>query len=257
MTRKKYFKYKFYCNSAYYASLVAALVVGMIIGQRLRTRTKPVHTQEPAAPYTAELVDTTNNVVSTPTPKVPVQTQVPSKDTNILRPRIDSLVALNWALLDSATERYSARLDSQYNLGRFFNKSEIKELNKLLGNYIIRYTDTIAGDTLLNFATTIMPLNANTPLVTFESLVYLVNVPSQDLNKYGIVFDSDHVECFTDARRQKVFEQYIKAYSNTFTKDDSPNFDIPELASIQQQYNKNRQQIIALQNQIVERTNTN
>ena len=247
MNKKKYFKYKFYCNSAYYASLIAALVIGVIIGQRFPKHTNATKSQEPAPRATVQQIDTVIPVEQT-APKI----NHPTVDNGItiLHHRIDSLRAANVAMFDSVAEEYIAHLDSQYTLGRFFGKTEIAQLNTLVGRYLQSDALNPTGDTLLNVASQIMPLTARTPLVTFESVVYLANIPQQTLDRFGVVFDSEHIDHFTNATRQKTFQKYLDAYSNTFVGEDEPNFQISEFASIQQKYNANKRQISELQNQI-------
>ena len=257
MTKKKYFKYKFYCNSAYYASLIAMLVVGMIVGRRIlpTTRNTPIKNQE--AQQTAVVpvdVDTVKTIAAQPTQKAPKAQIMPitkDNDTSILRHKIDSLSAANMAMFDSVAERYCAKLDSRYTLGKFFKTSEITQLNEMIAQCL---NDSLVGDTLLNTAKEMLPLTRKTPLVTFEALISITNVSEQDLAKFGIVFDSEHIDCFTNAAKQRVFEQYLCEYTNVSTAAGKPNFAVPEIAVIRQKYDANQRQIDNLRNQIKEKS---
>lgn len=255
MNKKKYFKYKFYCNSAYYASLIAALVVGIIIGQRLSTASKAAQ-YSPRAQNVQEQRTYTIDTIRTPVLQKlqPVQ-NTPNPELGIIRHKIDSLQFANVAMQDSVAEKYAARIDKQYTLGRFFNKTEIAKLNKLMNTHLAMMAQNDDSDTLLNnIATEIMPLNTKTPLVTFESIIYITDVSSSDLAKFGIVYNSERIEGFTDAARQKTLQNYFDAYANAFTAEDEPNFEIPEFASIRQRYTANKQQIYELNRQIQEKS---
>ena len=256
MTKKKYFKYKFYCNSAYYASLIAMLVVGMIVGRRIlpTTRNTPIKNQEAQQTEVVPVDVDTVKTITVPTPPMPKAQIMPitkDNDTSRLRHKIDSLSAANMAMFDSVAERYSAKLDSRYTLDRFFNKSEITQLNEIMVRFL---NDSLASDTLLNTAKEMLPLTRKTPLVTFEALISITNVSEQDLAKFGIVFDSEHIDRFTNAAKQRVFEQYLRAYTKVSTATGEPNFVVPEIASIRQQYDANRRQIANLKNKIQEKS---
>lgn len=251
MTKKKYFKYKFYCNSAYYASLIAMLVVGMIIGRRIQPTTKNAPVQISGPQMEVVSADTIKTSAAPATQKPPIMPITKDNNTSILRHKIDSLSAANMAMFDSVAERYCAKLDSRYTLGLFFNQSEIMQLHKLLAQYM---NDSLVGDTLLNTAKEILPLTQKTPLVTLEALIAIANISEQDLAKFDIVFDSEHIDRFTNAAKQRVLEQYLRAYTKVSTATGEPNFLVPEIASIRQQYDANRRQIANLKNQIQEKS---
>lgn len=253
MKRKKYFQYRFYCNSAYYASLIAVFVVGVILGQRLPKRAETAQSQK-TKPNT-ELQKTDTMRAHTDTVRAPVIAPVrAAPDTSLAHRQIDSLAKANNKMFDSVAEKYVAHLDSQYTLGKFFSAPEIKRLNQMAKKYIASDTGAAVCDTLLDIMSESVPLKSKLPLVTFESLIYLADIPQQDLDSFGIVFDSDHIDHFTDARRQKIFQQYLDAYSSACVDGEQPNFSIPEIAAIRQEYDANCQRIANLRHQIKEKS---
>lgn len=141
---------------------------------------------------------------------------------------LDSLAAANQNLFDKSAEKYFEKIDKKYTMGRFFNASEIAQINKILTPY--------TADTEL---ASYMPLGASTTIAGFEDIVRATGIAPAKLMPVGVEFDCGYIFRFRDAAKQKLFESYIDAIEAAFMADESPNFEIREIAPIRAEYTAN------------------
>ena len=125
-------------------------------------------------------------------------------------------------------------------MGRFFSASNIAKINTTLAPYIANIKD----DKRLKSVT---PLRANTTINDFEYVVRTSGIVPEKLRQFGVEFDCGHIFMFQDAAKQKLFLSYVDEIALAFNDDDSPNFDIREVAPIRAEYTANNAKMDSIQ----------
>ena len=145
----------------------------------------------------------------------------------------EHLVKQNQKLFDSAVLIYRARLEREYNMGRFFTDAEIREINSAMHEYadseiqrIVKNKRTNIGEIeFWNFVRK-RTLDKNSSIMdmiaTFNKMAFIpLTGIKRDGGKIG----------FTNQANNKLIQKFYDEYFI-----DSPNFKVAEFASIKKEY---------------------
>ena len=161
---------------------------------------------------------------------------------------IDSIEERNDLLLGVALHNYFERLDKKYTLGKFLNPSQIKNINAVIESYL--YKVSKSDDIVYKYAKSYMPINANTPLCAFTDIVNYLYITPIELMPYGVEFDNGVIFRFYDKKSQNLFYKYLEDYELAFISDTTPNFSVPEINHIREEFLQNHEKIIELESSI-------
>lgn len=237
MTKKKtinFSKYPGLNNIALYASIIAVLGLGTLVTAHYMGRKKARR----------EVARLTNEIrKNQESQKTYISTAPEFIENKKLKKTVDSLDRRNLELFLGAKEKYFARIDRRYTLGRFFTPNQIAKLN----NIVMPYAKQIKKDDsqLYMFIKNNTPLKSRTTIPTMEDIIRNLDIPAEKFAPMDMVVDGGYLYMFNDARQQKLFEAYLTEIDAAFANKDEnePNFAIREIAPIQAEYMHNKREI--------------
>ncbi len=234
-------KYPGLNNIVLYTSIIAVLGLGALVTTHYMGRKKA---RREVARLTTEIrknCDAQKTYIST-APEVAENKQ--------LKRTLDSLDRRNTELFLTAQEKYFARIDSKYTLGRFLTPKQLAQLNKI----VMPYANKISkSDTeWYRFIKDNTPLKSRTHIPTFEDVIRGLDIPAEKFAPMDMIIDGGYLYMFNDARQQKLFEAYLTEIDAAFSnkEENSPNFAIREIAPIQSEYMHNKREITKLDTRI-------
>lgn len=176
--------------------------------------------------------------------QVPQRKPTNTKEFNQAVHLRDSLSEVNWTMFNVAQEKYFDRVDKKYTMGRFFNKRELRELNRVLAPYLTAR----AGETDIDYkyVRVLTPIKSSTPLSAFIDAVGILNVESADMAPFDMIFDNGFLYAFNDPKNEDLFEEYLDACADGCIAEEGPNFTPREFAGIRDEYLRNERQIDSL-----------
>ena len=234
-------KYKNLSNLALYATIIAVLGIGIISVSHYMGRKKARR----------EITRLNNEIYKNRDAQHTYTTTAPEFIENKrLKKSLDSLDRRNAELFMNAQEKYFNRIDVKYPMGRFFTPAQISELNKIVMPYAGKISESDTD--IYNFIKKKTPITGKMTISEFESVLHLLNIPSEKFAPMDMVVDNGFLFLFNDARQQKLFESYLEDLSRTFSEFDEtrPNFEIPENAQIYDEYTNNMHKISKLNKKI-------
>ncbi|MBO4700507.1 MAG: hypothetical protein J5620_02020 [Alphaproteobacteria bacterium] len=237
MTKKStinFSKYPGLNNIALYASIIAVLGLGTLVTAHYMGRKKARR----------EIERLNNEINKNKTAQNTYIATAPEFIKNKeLKRTVDSLEKRNIELLLGAQEKYFARIDRRYTLGRFFTPNQIAKLN----NIVMPYANKIKKDDSqwYMFIKNNTPLKSRTTIPTMEDIIRTLDIPPEKFAPMDMVIDGGYLYMFNDARQQKLFEAYLTDIDAAFANKDEnePNFAIREIAPIQSEYTHNKREI--------------
>ena len=160
-----------------------------------------------------------------------------------MKKNIDSLKGRNITMFLDAQEKYFERTEKKYPLGRFMNNGQLAQLNGVVMPYVSRVPKSDIN--VYNLLKKLTPFNARTTISEFESVLHLLNIPSEKFAPLDMVVDQGFLFMFNDRKQQAMLESYLEELSMAFSESDvnMPNFDIRENAAIRDEYMRNQDKI--------------
>ena len=170
-------------------------------------------------------------------------------ENRTLQKTMDSLKNRNIKMFCDAQDKYNARIDKKYPIGRFMNANQIARLNRIIMPYLHR--QKLDNDTYI-LTRKITPLNSFSTLSEFQYVLQLANVPAEKFAPLDMIVNEGFLLGFNDASKEKLYESYLEELSRTYSdfNENEPNFDIPENALIRDEYMNNQHKISELNKKI-------
>ncbi len=168
--------------------------------------------------------------------------------TSQARHMIDSIEERNDVLFGVALHNYFDRLDKKYTLGKFLSLDQIKNINAVISSHL--YKVSKSDDVVYKYAKSYMPINATTPLRAFTDIVDYLYITPIELMPYGVEFDNGVIFQFYNENSQNLFYKYLDDNEFAFISDTMPNFSVPEIGRIRNEFIQNHKKIIELESNI-------
>ena len=236
-------KYPGLNNIALYSTIIAVLGLGTLVTAHYMGRKKA---RREVARLTGEIRQNTD------AQKTYMATAREVAENKKLKHTFDSLDRRNMALFLDAQEKYFARIDRKYTLGRFFTQKQLAQLNRIVMPYANKISKTDTNAEWYRFIKNNTPLKSKTAIPTFEDLIRGLDIPPAEFAPMDMIIDGGYLYAFNDARQQKLFEAYLTEIDAAFSDTDKnePNFAIREIAPIQSEYMHNKREMAILNKNI-------